>query len=206
MSGTARMASPKPMRIRGLARPAGAVVTAAALAAGLFAFFSRDPERRPPARQDLLTSPADGRVIEIAELSDDPAVDGQAVHISIFLSLLDVHVVRSPISGRIVRLERTAGRHRPAFLARARRDNERLLVGIEGERGSVRLALVAGVLARGIDCWLTSGQRIERGQRIGRIRLGSRVELTVPTSEVDVLARRGEHVRAGETAVARWRP
>ncbi len=200
----ARM-SHKPVPSHGLARAAGVVVGAAAAVAGFAALFSRDPERHPAVGEGLITSPADGRVTEIAALHGHPPVDGPAVRISIFLSLLDVHVIRSPVDGRVVQLERAAGGHRPAFLDRARHANERLLVGIEGEHGLVRMALVAGALARRIDCSLAPGEVIERAQRIGRIRLGSRTEIEVPAAEVEVLAHAGEHVRAGETVLARWR-
>jgi len=151
----------------------------------LVPYFFRDPERRPTEGEGLVLSPADGKVSEVAE--------GK---VRIFMSLWDVHVVRSPVRGRVVLVEERPGGHVPAFFPGASSKNASTDVVV----GGVRVRMIAGILARKVDCWVGEGQEVERGERIGMIRFGSRVEVTLP-EEVKVTVKVGERVRAGETVL-----
>lgn len=168
------------------------------------AFFFRDPERRVQAPPGVILSPADGRVVEIGETNEDHFLDQPARRVSIFLSLFDVHLNRSPIGGRVTYLKYEKGRFWPAFAPGAPAENERNLLGIEGDRGKVLVVQIAGLLARRIECWVSEGDVVELGQRIGMIRLGSRTELFLPKAATEVLVQPGDRVKAGETIVGRW--
>lgn len=152
-----------------------------------FALFHRDPERTP--RGEGVVSPADGRVME--------ASPGR---LAIFMNHHNVHVNRSPLAGRVERVEHSDGPHRPAFL-RSSSENERNLIVIDTPAGEVRLTQITGVLVRRIVCYVRPGDLVERGERVGMIRFGSRVELSIP-SGYRLLVAEGERVRAGETVVA----
>lgn len=153
----------------------------------LLAFF-RDPER---ATGRGIVSPADGRVLEA-----DPAT-GRLV---VFMGLQNVHVNRAPASGRVASMSYTSGGHAPAYDAKASR-NERLETVLVTAHGTIAIAQVAGVFARRIVPYVREGDRIKKGQRIGMIRFGSRVELTLPEG-VRLVVGPGVKVRAGETTVA----
>ncbi|MEW6233061.1 MAG: phosphatidylserine decarboxylase [Chloroflexota bacterium] len=168
------------------------------------AFFFRDPERQVQAPPGAILSPADGRVVEIGEVYEGRFLDQPARRVSIFLSLLDVHLNRSPIGGRVTYLKYEKGRFWPAFASSAPAENERNFVGIEGDRGKVLVVQIAGVLARRIECRVSEGDVVELGQRIGMIRLGSRTELFLPKVATEVLVQPGDRVKAGETIIGRW--
>lgn len=172
---------------------AGLVLLALTL---LLANFFRDPARRPPERNGVFAvAPADGRVVLVHQ-SDS------GLQISIFLSVFDVHVNRSPVSGRITRLHHTPGKFLAAYKAQASTDNERETIELDSpSAGKVVCTQVAGLLARRIDNWVHEGDRLEQGARYGMIRLGSRVDLTLPAS-FRPLVREGARVRAGFTPVA----
>jgi phosphatidylserine decarboxylase len=158
--------------------------------------FFRDPERAIPAQGNAVLSPADGRVTEVAE-ADDPFV-GPAVRIAIFLSPLDVHVNRAPISGMVTTIAYTPGRFIPAYRGGAADVNERCVITIEGEQARVTVVQVAGVVARRIVCRVGQGDKLEAGDRIGMIRFGSRTDCYVPR-DTEVLVKVGDRVRGGVT-------
>lgn len=167
---------------------AGAGVVLFALAGGVLAFF-RDPERTPPP--DGVLAPADGRVTSVRE-------DGGGVRIVTFLGPTNVHVVRAPLSGTVAELVHTPGAHRPAFTKESER-NER----VEVDGGGWGLSLVAGWFARRITTYVDPGEEVDRGQRVGHIAFGSRVDVVVPDcTPGDIRVEEGESVRAGETVVA----
>ncbi len=171
----------------------------AALLLTLFmAFFFRDPERAFPKEENLILSPADGKVIEVVPLS------GGGTRVSIFLSIFDVHVNRIPCAGVVEEIERRRGRFLAAWDARASEENERCGIVLETPGGKVRVVQVAGLVARRIVCRLEKGQTVRRGERYGHIRFGSRVDLHLPAA-AEVSVRRGDRVRGGADAVARWR-
>lgn len=158
---------------------------AAALGAFLL-FFYRDPEREPAGPG--MVSPADGRVLST-----------EGGRVVIFMSLHDVHVNRAPLEGTVVRVRRLPGRFRPAH--RDSEENERNEILLETARGPVEVVQRAGLLVRRIQCHVREGQRVSRGERVGRIVFGSRVDVTVPPGmELRVAA--GQRVRAGETVIA----
>jgi phosphatidylserine decarboxylase len=166
--------------------------------AGFVLFFFRDPERRIPAGPGLIVSPADGRVLAV-----EPAeVEGeQRTRVGIFLSVFDVHVNRSPLQGTIERVEYRPGRFHVASTSRAGEENEQNIVIIEGEQTRVVVKQIAGILARRIEFWKRVGDSLARGERVGMIRFGSRVEVLLdPRYRVQV--RPGEHVRGGSSILA----
>lgn len=170
------------------------------LAVGVTAFF-RDPARRADLTAESIVAPADGRVVEIRS---EPGLAGSNT-LSIFLSLFDVHVNRSPVSGRIVEVRSRRGKYRPAFSPRAVAENHQTEMDIATDRGPVRLRQIAGVVARRVVCWKRRGEPVARGERVGLIRFGSRVEVVLPAA-ARICVRPGDRVRAGETVVGRFGP
>lgn len=173
---------------------------------GLFCFyFFRDPEARVPGDPEAIVSPAHGRVDLIDEMDDPVFLKGRCRRLSIFLSILDVHVQRAPVAGEVVFSRYSEGRFLNAMRADSAEHNENLYLGFEsreraGERVGVRL--IAGLLARRIVPWVAAGEVVARGDRISLIQFGSRVELLLPLT-TQVVVPLGARVRAGETVVAR---
>lgn len=168
-----------------------------AAAAGASLGFFRDPERESPVLHNAALAPADGRVMEVSD-AVDPFV-GPAVRVAIFLSPLDVHVNRSPISGLVVSANYTAGTFVAAFRPGAE-DNERCAVHIQGETARVTVVQIVGVAARRIVCRVSAGDKLVAGERFGMIRFGSRTDLYMPRG-TDVRVRVGDRVTAGVTVV-----
>ena len=161
---------------------------------GLVIWFFRDPERVPDGEGFL--SPADGRIIEIIPMAHPFA--GNSVKIGIFMNLLSVHVNRMPSVGEVESLDYIPGKKWMAFEPKASELNERMCIGLNTPHGPVYLVQVAGFLARRIVCRLRKGQRVERGERFGMIRLGSRVDLWLPAATPLSVAV-GDRVSAGKT-------
>jgi phosphatidylserine decarboxylase len=177
--------------------------TSFAALGGFFAYFFRDPERQIPDGPDLVVSPADGRIIYAGPADIANAPPGSWQHIVIFLSPMDVHVNRSPVGGRVTRLEYRPGRFLPAYDARAD-ENELNEIWVDVGGTLVVFRQVVGILARRIVCRIEVGQCVERGQRIGLMKFGSRMDVFLPTSaQLDV--EEGQHVTGGETVIARLR-
>ncbi len=169
------------------------------------ALFFRDPARQVPHQPDVITAPADGRIVEVGQAYEGRFLDQEATRVSIFLSLSDVHLNRSPIDGQVTFLRYEKGRFRPAFLSSVPAENERNLIGIDAGEHRALVVQIAGVLARRIVCWVGEGERIKKGHRIGMIRFGSRTELFLPRAAAEVLAQPGDRIKAGETIIGRWR-
>jgi len=177
-------------------------------------WFLRDPDRTIPEGDNII-SPADGKVIAILpvhkESVDIPKgmfgkvetlakdIKNAGYLISIFMSPLDVHVQRAPINGRISKVKHTNGRFLAAdsLAALANENNETVIDDLE----SVKVIQIAGFLARRIECWVKAGDHVVKGDKIGRINLGSQVSLIVPKN-IKLLVKEGERVRAGETILA----
>jgi len=168
----------------------------------LITFFFRDPERKFPHLPGALISPADGRIIEIDEVFEEKFLNDVSQRVSIFLSLLDVHVVRSPTDGKVEYLKYEKGRFLPAFHKLAPYENERNFVGICNSHAKVLMTLVAGIIARRIVCHSKEGDTLKQSQRVGLIKFGSRVDIFVPMS-VELTVRKGQKVRAGKTIIGR---
>jgi phosphatidylserine decarboxylase len=164
-------------------------------------FFFRDPERTPPSDPDVIVSPADGRVMEIVE---EARGDNPGRRISVFLSIFDVHVNRAPVAGRIAAMEYRKGRFNAAMRGRASQENEQNVIHVSSERGEIVFKQIAGWVARRILCWKAVGDSVTRGERVGMIRFGSRVDIWLP-DRVEILVRPGQHVAGGSSVLARWR-
>jgi len=164
----------------------------------VFAGFFRDPDRTPPAGEGLILAPADGKVVAIVK-----DAEGGTTRVSIFLSLLDVHVNRAPIHGLVEKVQYQPGKFHAAFRENASQDNEQNAVRLVDTTGkSLNIVQIAGLLARRIICYVKEGETLERGQRFGLIMFGSRVDLFMPPgSKVEVA--KGQRVRAGETIIGR---
>lgn len=175
---------------------------------GLVVWFFRDPPRRIPQEPGLLVSPADGRVVEVARLEHDPHVDGPAVRVSIFLSLFNVHVNRAPCRCRVIALRYQRGEFLGAYRPESAERNENIWIGLEEESPPHRklaVRAISGAVARRIVCGLRPGEVLQRGQKFGMIKLGSRTELILPDVEgLSVEAAVGDRVKAGASVLARW--
>lgn len=161
-------------------------------------FFFRDPERVPPAGEGLVLSPADGRVTEVERRP-------QGARISVFLSLFNCHINRSPVQGTVREVTHTPGRFHPAWQGRASRENERNHLVIASRTGEYGVTQIAGVAARRIVCTKKTGDAVGRGERIGLIRFGSRTDLHLPPG-VEPAVAVGDRVRGGVTVLAREVP
>jgi phosphatidylserine decarboxylase len=169
-----------------------AVPFAAASAASLG--FFRDPEREISTLRNAVLAPADGRVMEVAD-AVDPFV-GPAIRIAIFLSPLDVHVNRAPLSGLVVGTDYTRGKFVAAFRPGANEVNEQCALHLQGENARVTVVQIAGIAARRIVCRVGAGDKLEAGERFGMIRFGSRTDCYVPRG-TDIRVRVGDRVTAG---------
>jgi phosphatidylserine decarboxylase len=166
-------------------------------------YFFRDPERLPADENpDIIVSPADGRVQKIEVVEEPVFFEGQARRITIFLSIFDVHVQRSPYAGEVVHVCYQSGSFAPAF-ADSADENESNLIGLQTERGLLAVVQLTGAIARRIICRCDVGDRLDRGERYGLIKFGSRVDLYLPPG-VEVLVREGQRVAGGRTSIARW--
>lgn len=183
-------------------RLAGAATLA--LASGVAGFF-RDPARPWPTDPDILYSPADGFVIGVDEVADAWHVGRPAHRVSIFLSLFDVHVNRSPAAGTIIAARDLGSGFFPAMDFRRSHDNRRRELAYRTGRGPLLVVQVAGLLARRIVPWVQPGQAVAAGQKLGMITFGSRTDLIVPIDAATPLVGAGRRVVGGQTPVARWR-
>ena len=161
-------------------------------------YFFRDPDRIQPEREDIIVSPADGRVLFVRKIVDNKFINGEALQVSIFMSPLNVHVNRIPISGRIDYLKHIEGRYVAAFNDRATDLNERTEIGINSKYGKVFFTQVAGIVARRIVNTLSLGDSVEISKRFGMIKFGSRVDVIVPLNWKEKV-KKDEYVVAGES-------
>lgn len=176
------------------------------LLAGSVTLFFRDPERPLPAGvgPEAVLAPADGKVLHAGEADPEVAPAGAWWQVSIFLSVLDVHVNRVPISGRVVAVTHRRGRFLPAFHRHAADRNERTEVQVDHDGQPVVFRQVVGVLARRVVCRIEPGMEVAQGQRFGIMKFGSRMDVFVPRSATLEVAA-GQAVRGGETVLARLR-
>ncbi len=160
--------------------------------------FFRDPERRAPDDPSLLVSPADGRIVAVS-------VVGGRTKISVFMSVFNVHVNRAPADGSVVSTVYNPGKFMAAWSEKASLDNEQIRIAFKTGKGAMDVVMIAGLIARRIVCWASPAARFQRGERIGLIRFGSRVDLYLPTARIEPIVRIGDRVKAGETAIAAWK-
>ncbi len=175
-----------------------ALVSLPVVLAMFFLWFFRDPKRVIPTEPGLVVSPGDGLVTE-AEWVE--LVSGNYLRVSIFLSVFDVHVNRSPVSGVVKLAELRPGQFLNAMKAESVLHNEQTLVVIDAGGYEVSFKQIAGLLARRIVCPLKAGDRVERGQRVGLIKFGSRVDVLLPAA-AELKVKRGMRVRGGSSVLA----
>lgn len=174
------------------------IIMASMILFGFTLNFFRDPNRTPPARDNVVISPADGKVIIIKEVEADNFVEGDAWQISIFMSPIDVHVNRIPIDGVVDYLKYFEGEYLVAFHDKADKRNERTEIGITSKHGRVFFTQVAGLVARRIVNELSEGDSVKMGNKFGMIKFGSRVDVVVNKNWA-VKVKVGDRVTAGET-------
>lgn len=170
--------------------------------AGFVAFFFRNPKRDLPPGEKLVLSPADGKIVRIAPCpacSECP----EGTSISIFLSVFDVHVNRSPVRGRLEKLEYRRGRFKAAFDDEASLVNEQNVLSIATSSGVVVVRQIAGIVARRVICWKREGDPLERGEVFGLIRFGSRVDILIPAGAL-LKVKVGDRVSGGSSILAEY--
>ena len=168
------------------------------LLAAFFLWFFRDPERKIPAEAGLIVSPGDGLVTETIRITTP---QGERQRISIFLSVFNVHVNRAPIAGVLSEVRYQKGKYLNAMNPQSAESNEQNVVTVCGEGVEVTFKQIAGLLARRIVFNYRQGDRVERGQRVGLIKFGSRVDVIVP-AEAELRVKKGERVRGGASVLA----
>lgn len=187
------------------------VAFAAAFLVGLWIFFAafslyffRDPNPSAPSIPNAIVAPAHGKIDVIDETTETEVMGGRCKRLSIFLSVVDVHVQKAPVSGKIIYLKHKPGKFLSATSSHCVDCNENVLVGIEPTNypdQRVALRLVAGLIARRIITWIEAGEVVPRSERISLIQYGSRCDLYLPMS-VKIVARLGDKVKGGETIIA----
>jgi len=177
--------------------------------ASLILFFFRDPERKIPEGEDLILSPADGKVIGISEVRDESFLPSGRKVVRIFMSIFNVHVQRSPVKGKVEWVKYNPGKFMAAYAEKASESNESNLIGIKTDNGlnfggqTVLVKQIAGSIARRICCWCKEGDNLNPGQRIGMIRFGSRVDVYLP-QEIEIKVNKGDRVVGGETLLGKF--
>jgi len=172
------------------------------LAAFVFYFF-RDPNREVPTDPNTLVSPADGRIVVITDETHNAKPDGRpGTRISIFLAIWNVHVNRTPEAGTITNLDYRPGKFLAAMRERASVENEQNVISLSTSSGEIVFKQIAGLIARRVVCWKKPGDIVQRGERIGLVRFGSRVDLWVPRGS-EVLVKLGDNVKGGSSVFAR---
>ena len=166
-------------------------------------YFFRDPERQPPADPATIVAGADGTIMSVAIVNEPAFLKTEAVRVSIFLSLIDVHVNRSPIEGKVEFAKYYPGSRYFTFLEKSSDLNQHSSILIRGPKTSCLVNQIVGPVARRVVYWLDVNQDLKKGERIGMMKFGSRLDMYFPKSDVDVVVKKGDKVRAGETVVAR---
>jgi phosphatidylserine decarboxylase len=165
------------------------------------AYFFRNPRREIPNLQNIILSPADGRVIHVGECEEDRFLKEKTLKVSIFMSLFDVHLNRAPVSGKVLDRSYLPGQYLVASREKSSLLNEQNAVILETEdRLKILLIQIAGFVARRIVCYAKAGDLLRRGEIFGLIRFGSRVDLYLPP-EVKPIVRVGQHVKGGESII-----
>jgi phosphatidylserine decarboxylase len=169
------------------------------LAIFVFSFF-RDPDRVIPAEPGAIVSPGDGRVVVV---TDELDAGRPGKRISIFLAVWNVHVNRAPAAGVITKMEYRPGKFLAAMRERASMENEQNVFTLSTDAGEMVFKQIAGLIARRVVSWKKEGERVARGERIGLVRFGSRVDVWVP-KDAEILVKLGENVKGGSSVLARW--
>ena len=176
------------------------------IAACYMLFFFRDPQRTPPSDPAVIVAGADGVVMSIKEVREDAYLKTDAVRISIFLSLFDVHVNRAPIAGKIAFLGYFPGKRYFTFQEKSSEFNQHNSILIEGPQTRCLVNQIVGPVARRVVYWLKLNQMVQKGDRIGMMKFGSRLDMVFPKADVNVVVKPGDRVQAGLTVVATLKP
>jgi len=165
------------------------------------AFFFRNPKRKIPVLQNIILSPADGRIIHVGECEEERFLKERALKVSIFMSVFNVHLNRAPVSGKVLQKSYHPGRFLVASVGKSSLLNEQNAFILETEdRFKILLIQIAGFVARRIVCYAKAGDTLRMGEIFGLIRFGSRVDLYLPTG-VKPVVRVGQHVKGGESII-----
>ena len=181
-----------------------ALIALWALFAAFTFYFFRDPDPMVPTAKNLVISPGHGKVDAVDMVNEPEFMGGECQRVSIFLSIISVHVQCAPVAGRVACFKHTPGRYLSAMRAESAQFNENVLIGLEsaeprGEKVGVRL--IAGVIARRIVPWIKENDIVQRGERISLIQFGSRVDVYLPR-RTKITVKPGDKVTGGETAIA----
>lgn len=172
---------------------------------GYLLVFFRDPVRTASPDPADIVAGAEGKIMSVVEVNEPEFLKTKAVRISIFLSLVDVHVNRSPIAGKVEHAEYYPGARYFTFEEKSSELNQHSSIVIRGEKTTCVVKQIVGPVARRVVYWLEPGQELKKGDRIGMMKFGSRLDMYFPRDDVDVVVKKGDKVRAGETVVARLR-
>jgi phosphatidylserine decarboxylase len=183
-------------------RPAVWFYAAGVLVSAFMVYFFRDPERAVPDDPRALVAGADGLVRAVETVREDRYLKTEAVRISIFLSPFDVHVNRAPMGGRVTALAYTPGRHLLTLQNAASEYNEHSSILVEGPQTRCLVKQIVGPVVRRVVYWLSLEQTLDKGDRIGMMKFGSRLDMYFPKPDVRVVVKKGDRVRAGVTVVA----
>lgn len=166
-------------------------------------YFFRDPERQIPAGENLIVSPADGKVILIEQIEESDIFKTSVQKVSIFMSVFDAHINRIPINGRVTYFNYQKGKFHQAFKDDASYENERTIIVIENNKIKLLFLQIAGILARRIVCRIREGSKVTQGDRFGMIKFGSRVDMLLPM-EVKLAIKLNQKVKAGTTIIGHY--
>lgn len=173
--------------------------------AGFMAFFFRDPERKVPEGLNVFVSGADGIVKSVLPMREDVYLKCDAVRVSVFLNLHDVHINRTPMAGDVELVTYTPGTFKAANLDEASLRNAHSTIGIRGDKTRCLVRQIVGLVVRRVVTNIREGDHLGPGQRIGLMKFGSRLDVFFPASDVVVEVKEGQRLRAGETVIARIR-
>ena len=170
-----------------------------------FLFFFRDPERQPPGDATAILSGADGRVMSVQQIMENQHLNTECVRISVFLSVFDVHVNRSPLAGQAHFIGYFPGKKYFAFTEKSSASNQHNKILIKGATTRILVAQIVGPVARRVVYWLNHDKPtpVQAGDRIGMMKFGSRMDVWLPQADVTVLVKPGDRVRAGVTIIAK---
>jgi phosphatidylserine decarboxylase len=183
----------------------GVVAVAGLCLTGFICYFFRDPDRLIPSGEDIIVSPADGKVIKVEPVDQTPYFEGDCIRISIFMSIFNVHVNRAPHEGKVRQVTYHPGKFFAANRDKASADNEHNALLLESPSGrKVGFVQIAGLVARRIICAVQTGDVLKRGQRFGMICFGSRLDVYLPVG-TDIQVAVGDKVQAGSSILGSWR-
>jgi phosphatidylserine decarboxylase len=163
-------------------------------------FFFRNPKRNIPQEANYILSPADGKILAVDTAYEDRFINGKTIRVTIFLSIFNVHINRSPLEGEVKYRYYRQGKFIPAFKSHASEINEKNFIGIESNGIKIMVCQITGFIARRINCWVKEGSFLSAGDYLGVIRFGSANELFLPTN-TEILVKKGDPVKAGETVI-----